>query len=181
MLMPLTTRLKYTLGRYLPFLKIRPPDVDRQDVLVLRPGRNALITWEKLENGTTLLRIPENKSVGWLTRMMAKWLHAPTERKVELDEVGGFVWELCDGKNTIEAIVQKLSREYKMNRREAEVSGTLFLQTLLDKNYIGLYKKASKAELKQAEAKRESTRPSRAQRRGDRATTASNMEQGTTK
>ena len=56
-----------------------------------------------------------------MTRMMARWLRAPTERKVELDEVGGFVWELCDGSHTVEIVVQKTSKQYKMNRREAEV------------------------------------------------------------
>jgi coenzyme PQQ synthesis protein D (PqqD) len=180
MLMPLTTRLKYTLGRYLPFLKIKPPDVDRQGALTLRPGRNALITWEKQEGGKTILVVPENKSVGWLTRMMAKWLQVPTERKVELDEVGGFVWELCDGKNTIETIVQRLSREYKMNRREAEVSVTMFLQMLHERNFIGLYKKASKSEMKQSEAMKKTTPQPDSERRAER-TKVSGIEQSTTK
>lgn len=151
--LPLKTRLKYTLGRYLPFLKIAPPEMDRQGALTLRPGRNALLTWETRETGEIVLTVPENKSVGPVTRIMAKWLNAPTERKVELDEVGGFVWELCDGKNTIEAIVQKTGKQYKMNRREAEVSVTMFLQMLHERNFIGLYKKTSKAEARQSDAK----------------------------
>lgn len=158
MRLPLTTRIKYTLGRYLPFLKIKPPEMDRQGALTLRPGRNASLTWEKRETGETLLIIPENQSVGRITRVMAKWLSAPTERKVELDEVGGFVWELCDGRNTIEAIVQKTGKEYKMNRREAEVSVTMFLQMLHERNFIGLYKKATKSEIKQSDANKETTK-----------------------
>ena len=142
--LPLKTRLYYTAGRYLPFLKIKPPSIDRQAALTLRPGRNASLTWEKRETGETLLTIPQNKEVGLVTRKMAQLLKVPTERRVELDEVGAFVWELCDGNHTIESIVQKTGRYYKMNRREAEVSVTMFLQMLHERNFIGFYKKAGK-------------------------------------
>src|SRR5207249_834922 len=144
MALPLKMRLYYGLGKYLPFLKIRPPQVDRQAALILRPGRNSALTWEKRESGEMILTVPQNERVSKLTRLMAKWLNAPTERCVELDEVGGFVWELCDGHHTVETIVQKTSREYKMNRREAEVSVTMFLQMLHERNFIGFYKKSNR-------------------------------------
>lgn len=144
MRLPLKTRLYYGVGRYLPFLKIRPPDVDRGMVMTLRPGRNSVLTWETRESGETILTVPENEQVGAITRWMAKRLKVPTERKVELDEVGSFVWELCDGNNTIESIVQKTSKHYKMSRREAEVSVTMFLQMLHERNFIGFYKKVGK-------------------------------------
>lgn len=144
MRLPLKLRLYYGVGKYLPFLKIRPPQVDRQAALTLRPGRNSLLTWEKRESGETLLTVPQNRKIGPITRQMAKWLRAPTERHVELDEVGGFVWELCDGAHTIESIVQKTGKQYKMSRREAEVSVTMFLQMLHERNFIGFYKKVGK-------------------------------------
>ena len=130
-------------SKYLPFLKITPPEMDRQGALTLRPARNSTLTWESPEAGKTLITVPlEHKGV---TAVLARAMKAPKERRVELDEVGGFVWELCDGSNTIENIVQKTGREYKMNRREAEVSVTMFLQMLHEKNYIGFYKKAKKS------------------------------------
>jgi hypothetical protein len=144
MALPLKMRLYYGLGKVLPFLKIRPPQGDRQAALTLRPGRNSALTWEKQESGETILTVPQNERVGKITQMMAKWLNAPTERRVELDEVGGFVWELCDGQHTVETIVQKTGRHYKMNRREAEVSVTMFLQMLHERNFIGFYKKSNK-------------------------------------
>jgi hypothetical protein len=145
MRLPLKMQIYYKLGRWLPFLKIRPPEVDRGAVFTLRPGRNAKLTWEKRDSGDILLTVPQNDRVGPITRLMAKWLRVPTERHVELDEVGGFVWELCDGSNTVENIVQKTSKQYKMNRREAEVSVTMFLQMLHERNFIGFYKKTKKA------------------------------------
>jgi hypothetical protein len=145
MRLPLKMRLYYGIGRCLPFLKISPPNVDRQATLTLRPGRNALLTWEKRDTGGTLLTVPQNQKAGRITKAMAKWLRAPTDRKVELDEVGGYVWELCDGSHTVETIVQKTGRQYKMNRREAEVSVTMFLQMLHERNFIGFYKKVKKS------------------------------------
>ena len=136
--------LKYRLGKMLPFLKIRPPDVDRKAAMTLRPGRNSLLTWEKKEGGEILLTVPQNDTVPKITKMMAKYLKVPNERRVELDEVGAFVWELCDGNNTVDSIVQKTSKHYKMNRREAEVSVTMFLQMLHERNFIGFYKKTGK-------------------------------------
>ncbi len=144
MRLPLMLRVKYGIGRYLPFLKIRPPKVDRQAAMMLRPGRNSMLTWEKRETGETMLLVPQNEKVGRVTRTMAKFLKAPTERQVELDEVGGYVWELCDGSLTVDAIVQRTCKQYKMNRREAEVSVTMFLQMLHERNFIGFYKKTGK-------------------------------------
>lgn len=156
MRLPLNTRFAYTIGRYLPFLKLQPPEMDRQAALTLRPGRNSLLTWEKRENGDTLLTVPIQEEANRIKRAVTKWLRVPNERQVELDEVGGFVWELCDGSNTIEAIVQKTRRQYKMNRREAEVSVTQFLQTLHQKNYIGFYKKVPKSSGKESRNERKS-------------------------
>jgi hypothetical protein len=144
MRVPLKTRLYYGLGRHLPFLKIPPPQVDRKAVMTLRPGRNSLLTWEKREGGETILTVPQNDRVSLITRAMARWLQVPTERKVELDEVGSYVWELCDGTRTVETIVQQTGKQYKLNRREAEVSVTMFLQMLHERNFIGFYKKTRK-------------------------------------
>ena len=136
--------LKYTLGRWLPFLKVPPPPAERGAALTLRPGRNSILTWEKRDSGETVLTVPHNEKANRLAKALAKWMKAPTERHIELDEVGGYVWELCDGQNTVEAIVQKTGRQYKMNRREAEVSVTMFLQMLHQRNFIGFYKKVGK-------------------------------------
>lgn len=138
--LPLTLRLKYGLGRYLPFLKIGPPQPDRKAVMTLRPCQNTVINWEKRSDGSVLLHVPVKEFGGKLGTAMQKLLKPPKERIVELDEVGGFVWELCDGHHTIEAIVQKTVKQFKLNRREAEVSVTMFLQTLHERNFIGFYK-----------------------------------------
>ena len=157
MRLSLKSNVRYTLGRWLPFLKVPPPPAERGAALTLRPGRNSLLTWEKRDSGETVLTVPHNEKANPIAKTLAKFLKAPPERHVELDEVGGYVWELCDGGNTVEAIVQKTGRQYKMNRREAEVSVTMFLQMLHQRNFIGFYKKTGKNLSKKAGGKSQET------------------------
>ena len=144
MRLPLKMRAHYLASRYLPFLKLKPPQVDRGMVMTLRPVRNSKISFEKRETGETLLVVPQGQKAGRLTRIVSKWLQTPKERKVELDELGSYVWELCDGNLTIESIVQRTGKAYRLNRREAEVSVTMFMQMLHERNFIGFYKKVGK-------------------------------------
>ncbi len=141
---PLTQRLRISAGRYIPFLKQTPSLEDRKRLMLLRPVHNSLITVEEKEDGEIILHIPMKEKVGFLTKLLAKCVQLPTEKRVELDEVGSFVWKLCDGSNTLESVVQKVGREYKMNRREAEVSTTTFMEMLIQRNFIAFYKKTRK-------------------------------------
>ncbi len=138
----LKEKVYYAAGKYLPFLKIPPPTMDRQGAMTLRPAHNTKLKWEKQDSGETIITVPQNDKVNFVVKFMAKWLNAPNERRIELDEVGGFVWEQCTGSNTVDAIVQKTGREFKMNRREAEVSVTMFLQMLHERKFIGFYRKS---------------------------------------
>jgi len=73
-----------------------------------------------------------------------KWanflLRTPGDLKktFELDEIGKFVWDQCDGKTSVRQIILKLARRYNLNDRQAEVSTVAFLQTLTKRGLIGL-------------------------------------------
>jgi hypothetical protein len=142
MRVPLALRLKAAAGKYLPFLKMTPA-VDRLQVFSYRPLRNEAIEWETNDKGEALLKVPRRE--GRKSKLLGLWFRIPEVRKVELDEVGSFVWTLCDGKNTVESIVKQTSRQYKLNRREVEISVTTYLQMLAERNFIGFYQKAGKS------------------------------------
>src|SRR4051812_9008265 len=55
---------------------------------------------------------------------------AGTRRSFELDEIGLFVWERCDGRQSIEQILRALASQYNLNLREAEVATFKFLEML---------------------------------------------------
>ena len=133
------------IGRFVPFAR-RRPNISRQEALAVIPVRNSLVEWERNER-EVVLSIPTrtDKFANLVKKMMG---NVPDSRKIGLDDVGGTVWELCDGKRDINAIVTSISAQYKLGRREAEASVTMFLQTLAKKNLIGLMSAGGKRSAK---------------------------------
>ncbi len=75
---------------------------------------------------------------------MTLWFRMPETRAVELDELGSFVWGMCDGENTVDKIIKSVSARYKLNRREVEMSVATYLQMLADRNFIGFFERGGK-------------------------------------
>lgn len=98
--------------------------------------RNPAIVWSEQDNGRVLLVVPLAMRP-WM-RLARAFMPVPTERKVELDEVGSDVWRWCDGERTVREVVRELARCHKLHQREAEVSLTQFLQTLARRRFVGL-------------------------------------------
>ncbi len=91
-----------------------------------RPQRGTQVEWRERE-GTVLLKVRRSD---WLARLLT-WLTArPVYRQVELDEVGGFVWQLCDGRHSVADIANALQERYQLSRREALASLIEFLSQL---------------------------------------------------
>jgi hypothetical protein len=134
-----------TLGRFFPAVA-KKPKMDKKDALAIRPLRNPVVKWE-LEDGDIVLHVPlrDDRIARMVKRLMK---NVPECRKIVLDEVGAAVWELCDGKHTINDLVLAISSNYKLTRREAEASVTMFLQTLAKKNLIGLMSPGGKKSVK---------------------------------
>lgn len=136
--MSLADRLQRSLGRHIPVL--RTPSVPRATAMQLRPIRNGCVEWTRSADGEALLTVPRRDDK--IGRVVGGFFHMPESRGIQLDEVGAFVWSLCDGAHTVNSIIQKTSREYRMNRREAEVSVSQFLRMLSDRNLIGMFERA---------------------------------------
>lgn len=56
----------------------------------------------------------------------------------ELDAVGVFVWQRCDGKTTLRRLISDVARHLSISPREAEVATMSFLQLLMKKGLLGL-------------------------------------------
>ena len=115
----------------------RQPKLTREQSLASVPVRNAAIREECREDGTLLLRVPIRRTGVW--KALGRVLNVPeADRRVELDELGTFVWELCDGKTDVRAIIERFSRRFKLNRKEAEVSMVAYLRTLARRRLVGI-------------------------------------------
>jgi hypothetical protein len=58
------------------------------------------------------------------------------EKTFALDAYGREVFEACDGKRSVRAIIRRFAGSHSLNRAEAEMSVTAFLRTLLRKGLI---------------------------------------------
>lgn len=107
----------------------------KDDIMKSRPIRNSVIKWEQSEKGEVSLIIPQ-KNVLWV-RIISKIFMLPNSRVVILDEVGSFVWSLCDGYNSIDTIVKALCNRYKLTHKEAETSLLEYFRKLGRRGIIG--------------------------------------------
>ena len=114
----------------------------RGQVLAARPFRHPKIAWSRepaREDGLpelVLVKVPRRQD-RW-GNLVARWFKLPDHKKIELDQIGSEVWELCDGTHSVEGISQAISRSYKLNKRQAETSVTAYLKMLADRRLIGL-------------------------------------------
>ena len=117
------------------FTKKKAPT--RQDIRKSRPVRNANLNYGEREDGTVVLRVPL-EARGGVYRLLGKVTQSQADKEVELEEIGSFVWNLCDGKHSCEGIASKLKDKYKLTKPEAEASLISFLETLSRRGYVSL-------------------------------------------
>ncbi len=120
-------------------VRIGKQTIGREQTLRLYPVRNPAVRYETQPNGCILLIVPLRPR--GLMRLLTRLFKLPREHRIELDETGSTVWSLCDGQHSVEAIVQRLVRQYKLERREAEYALFAFLNTLTRRGFIAYTKK----------------------------------------
>lgn len=126
--------------------KPKGPSLSRSEFLSIRPVRNPIVEWEKNEKGEIRVIIPlkkikEKAEERKKTRtrrwdLFSRMFPEPREKRIQLDEVGSAVWELCDGKRTAKEIVEFLCQKYKLMPREAEISLSTYLSSLVKRGLI---------------------------------------------
>ena len=109
--------------------------ISREAMLGSKPVRNELVEWERDENGEVVIRL--TRVDNWKVKVLAKLFYIPKQRKIGLDTVGSQVWEMCDGKHSVDGMIQILAKEYKLNRKEAEVALMAYLKKLGQKRLVG--------------------------------------------
>lgn len=105
-----------------------------QNALILIPNRNTKVIWEKNENIISL-KISRD---GFMDKIIHKIFKTPRLLTLELDELGSFVWEECDGNRNLHEISEDLKNHFGEKSDPA-------LERLL--KYIKILKKNSLVEL----------------------------------
>ncbi len=103
--------------------------------LAVRPLRAVEATVQVRDDETATLTVPLKQSrwTGWFFKMPDG-----AHKKFELDKLGLFVWNHCDGKTSVKQLIRKLARQFQLNERMAEVSTIQFLRTLGRKGLIAM-------------------------------------------
>jgi hypothetical protein len=104
------------------------------------PVRNAEVRVEASGEGTVRLAYPLAVKP-WFGRLAEKvnlWDQRPMIKKLDLDEMGTFVWERIDGERTVRRIAEEFADHYGLQPREAELGVTAFIKTIGQRGLIGL-------------------------------------------
>ena len=126
-------------------MKSSPSDLQealsRTESLACIPRKNNEIDWQELDNGDILFTyaIPLSRFFTALHQKFSKNQAALPTKKLQLDQMGSFVWHLIDGKNSVKDIIRLFAKDYKVTSQEAETAVATFLKTLGQRGFIGLY------------------------------------------
>ena len=120
--------------------KTERPAISRGQALKSVPVRNREVSEEPLAAGGVRLAYPVTVRP-WFARL-ARRLGAGEppvrQKKLDLDELGASVWGMIDGKRTVGRIIEDFARAHRFQRREADMSVTLFLRQLGQRGIIGI-------------------------------------------
>jgi len=116
--------------------KARAPSLDRKKSLSATAVISPLVRMERDDAGHIVLHLPRRRTS--MVRTVAKAFKLPPEKRIELDELGSYTVELCDGSHTVAEIIRLFAEKFRLGRREAEVSMISYLQMLAGRGIISL-------------------------------------------
>lgn len=100
--------------------------------LLMIPKRNPKVYWEKKEKLITLI-IERNRKID---KILNKVLKKSINTKINLDELGSFVWENCDGKTSIQEISKRLKQRFG-DKADPRMSRLItYIKILLSNKFI---------------------------------------------
>ncbi len=119
----------------LPGQRKKAPQLTRDQAMAARPVRNPSLDWRENDDGEAVIVLPRRKDT--MGKFLGWMFFVPEARPIVLDDVGTFVWTACDGEHPVSELVDMLCDEYKLGKREGEVSLTEFLKMLAKRGMIG--------------------------------------------
>jgi hypothetical protein len=112
----------------------KTPTIDRRQSLDAIPVLNGGFVPEKRADGQFDLVIRAPRPKGLLSRFMP----AEVEQRFKLDELGTYVFGLIDGCRSVEQIMETFAGNYRLNKRESEISVAAFLRMLAERKIISI-------------------------------------------
>jgi hypothetical protein len=106
------------------------------DILRAVPHRNRAMEVSPGPRGA-MVSVPVRRP-SWLVPPISWILPFSSHRRVELDDLGLEVLNLCNGRNTVESVIEKFAADHKLSFREAQLSVTQFLRLLTERGLVAV-------------------------------------------
>lgn len=113
----------------------------RLEALAFKPVKSRQISEIRLETGEVVIEYPlaVRPLIAAVARRLGK---SPQDlvqtKKLQLDALGTFVWDLVDGKHSVRRMIKIFAETHRLENREAEVSVTQFIRELGKRGLLGL-------------------------------------------
>lgn len=116
-------------------MRARRGTLSRQAMLSSAPRLNPAVHWEDLDTGELMAVYRRYTSPWgvWLTKLLCR----PELSQLILDKIGARVVRAIDGEKNVSDLIAFVSREFKMSRKESEISLLKYLELLARRNLIG--------------------------------------------
>ncbi len=112
---------------------------DRQYALACIPVKNPECSARQQKEGILLTYTVQAKP--WLRKIFKGAAGREPEiiqRKLQLDSLGSSVWEMIDGRQSVEDISRSFQQQHQLGLREAEISVSEFMQQLGRRGLVAL-------------------------------------------
>lgn len=103
-------------------------------LLQSRPKKCDNVEWDGSDTGILKLYVAYKKS--YLVEMISRFIDIPDERTFRFNPLGTMVWELCDGKNTVEDIKNAIMKRSKGDEKDIERRLIKFITKLSSNDLI---------------------------------------------
>ncbi|NLU35437.1 MAG: PqqD family protein [Clostridiales bacterium] len=107
--------------------------ISAKNSLALIPVKSKTIKWENKDNGLIELLLPRD---GLMDRLVRLFKDTPEVMRVQLDDLGTYVWQAVDGSRTIEDIGLLLKAEFGDKAEPVYERLIVFLQLLKNNGFI---------------------------------------------
>jgi len=111
--------------------------VSKNDILGRKPYRtdNEEVKWF-YEDKIVVITYP--KKFGKMEKWLQNRIGGPEEVRRPLDKFSSYIWEMCDGENSVADVVRKFDEKFGEEVAPAPDRVQIFLETLLGLNLIEL-------------------------------------------
>lgn len=124
-------------------------DIDGQKAVLDSDGNSS---WRSMLNAVPVKNIAaevQSDSESYLTiivKSQKKQFPAPLswivpqrkDKVLKLDAIGVSVWTACDGESTVESVIERFSKRYKLTFHEARVAVTNYLKRLIQRGALAI-------------------------------------------